>query len=192
MRLKGGVGFSILSDGDAEGCERDRRGGAKESCECFGPQHFSEYGKEADDGSADEEAGERVPRSQQSWIPDLSGGALRFLDHAHCDVAFLQPEQLVLFAFEVVVVDEEVLELVEKLVGQICKRLDICVLVVLSATASRRSLRIFFLPSSCSPSMMPMSRARTAMPGKAGSSISSSTSMGSPSAARVRGRKPKS
>src|ERR1700712_2225293 len=58
--------------------------------------------------------------------------------------------------------------------------------------ATRRSLRTLFFPSTCSPSMTPMSRDGTNTPGNAGSSINSSTSIGSPSSAIVFGRNPKS
>jgi hypothetical protein len=42
--------------------------------------------------------------------------------------------------------------------------------------AMPENLRIFFFPSTCSPSITPMSRASTAQPGNAGSSIRTSTS----------------
>ena len=55
-----------------------------------------------------------------------------------------------------------------------------------------RSLRSFFFLVTCSPSITPMGRQVRAHPGKAGSSINTNTSIGSPSSAFVEGSNPKS
>ena len=60
------------------------------------------------------------------------------------------------------------------------------------STATIRSFRSLSFVPPCSPSMTPMGRQVSAHPGKAGSSMSTNTSTGSPSSAAVEGTNPKS
>src|ERR1700728_946358 len=60
----------------------------------------------------------------------MSGGLSRFSDDAFGGGAVFAAEQLVLFAFETVVVDEELLELVKKAAGEIAPAADVGILMV--------------------------------------------------------------
>jgi len=109
---------------------------------------------------------------------DRSGSLPRLLDHAPGSRDIFAPNQPVFFAFELVVIDKEIFKLVKKSAGHVLQPLDVGVLVICRrdrdetiVADSFSAVDLFSLDDSDE-------RRRT--------------SIGSPSGARVLGRKPKS
>ena len=127
LRFGGGVRLPMCRDGNAESGERDGWRGTEEAGEGFRPQHLGDYGKDADDDSADEKTGEEF-----SWGHFIrsSGCTAGLLDHAFCGMGVSGAEKYVALALQPVIVDEEFFELVKELLGQVVKLFQVGVLVV--------------------------------------------------------------
>ena len=122
----------------------------------------------------------------------LRNRSSRLLDKAQPGVLTFTAEKLVPFAFEFVIVDKEVFKLAQKLIRKIFKLLDVRVHVVCFCDRNQSIVARGTPAFDLSPSITPMSLDLIAQPEKAGSSISKSTLIGSPSGASVPGRNPKS
>jgi hypothetical protein len=101
-------------------------------------------------------------------------------------------ENPIFLACKLVIVNEKPFEFFHELLSEVIDVFYVRVAVIHLLDSDDAIVTPDFFPLPCSPSMMPMVRHLRRHPGKAGSSISTRTSVGSPSSAKVEGMNPKS
>ena len=94
----------------------------KSPAKLLGRNDFSQYGEEADDDAADQEAGEKFS-DLNMHARSSSHGSLRLFDDAHGGGDFLAAEEGVFLAFKAVVVDEKLFEFAQEFFRQVASRL---------------------------------------------------------------------
>src|ERR1700733_3547511 len=121
-------------NGEAESGKGDRGSGAEEAGEAFGAEDVGKNCEEADDDTTDEEAKEQDCHSMRRRVGFSRRmtlcGPLCLLDEAHGFASFFAAEEFILFAFEPVIVDKEIFELLDEVFGEIVEFLDVGVHVV--------------------------------------------------------------
>ena len=116
------------------GGKGDRGRGAEEAGEASGAEDVGKNCEEADDDTTDEEAKEQDCHSMRRRVGFSRRmtlcGPLCLLDEAHGFASFFAAEEFILFAFEPVIVDKEVFELLDEVFGEIIEFLHVGVHVV--------------------------------------------------------------
>ena len=112
-----------MVESKAEGSEGDRRRRAEEAGEALGTEDVTEDREEADDDATDQRAKKQVGHVVRCRVTlgrcmDLRG-LFGLLDEPESSGGLFAAEKLILLAFETVVIDAKIFQLLDEVFGQV-------------------------------------------------------------------------